>query len=85
MLQGLQCITGNPGCWQAANAAVVLSMFLIFIEEIIIVQITNLSGDKQGMNNEKANIDRSIKVISISGWKNLLANFPFARRRHRRI
>ncbi|MBC8005503.1 MAG: ABC transporter permease, partial [Verrucomicrobia bacterium] len=32
---------GTRGVGQAANQAVVLAMFLIFIEEVIIVQISN--------------------------------------------
>ncbi|NJO70308.1 MAG: ABC transporter permease [Bacteroidetes bacterium] len=38
--KGVQCLTGNKGgSVKAANQAVVSSMFLIFIEELIIVQI----------------------------------------------
>ncbi|HEX8358112.1 MAG TPA: ABC transporter permease, partial [Segetibacter sp.] len=32
---------GTEGVGKAANASVVTSMFLIFIEEILIVQLTN--------------------------------------------
>jgi phospholipid/cholesterol/gamma-HCH transport system permease protein len=32
---------GTQGVGRAANASVVLSMFLIFVEEIIVVQVTN--------------------------------------------
>jgi phospholipid/cholesterol/gamma-HCH transport system permease protein len=39
--KGYNASQGTQGVGKAANAAVVLSMFLIFIEEIIIVQITN--------------------------------------------
>lgn len=39
--QGYNTTQGTQGVGRAANSAVVLSMFLIFIEEIIIVQITN--------------------------------------------
>ncbi len=39
--KGFHASQGTEGVGRAANASVVLSMFLIFIEEIIIVQITN--------------------------------------------
>lgn len=39
--KGFHATQGTEGVGRAANASVVLSMFLIFIEEIIIVQITN--------------------------------------------
>lgn len=39
--KGYHASQGTQGVGRAANAAVVVSMFLIFIEEIIIVQITN--------------------------------------------
>lgn len=39
--KGFNATQGTEGVGRAANASVVLSMFLIFIEEIIIVQITN--------------------------------------------
>lgn len=39
--KGYNASQGTEGVGRAANASVVLSMFLIFIEEIIIVQITN--------------------------------------------
>ena len=39
--KGFNTTQGTEGVGKAANASVVLSMFLIFIEEIIIVQITN--------------------------------------------
>ncbi|MEJ7769309.1 MAG: ABC transporter permease [Chitinophagaceae bacterium] len=39
--KGYNASQGTEGVGKAANAAVVLSMFLIFIEEIVIVQITN--------------------------------------------
>jgi phospholipid/cholesterol/gamma-HCH transport system permease protein len=39
--QGYNATRGTEGVGRAANASVVLSMFLIFIEEILIVQITN--------------------------------------------
>jgi phospholipid/cholesterol/gamma-HCH transport system permease protein len=39
--QGYNTSQGTQGVGRAANSSVVLSMFLIFIEEIIIVQITN--------------------------------------------
>jgi len=40
-VQGYKASQGTVGVGRAANAAVVVSMFLIFIEEIIIVQIAN--------------------------------------------
>ena len=39
--KGYTASQGTEGVGRAANASVVLSMFLIFVEEIIIVQITN--------------------------------------------
>src|SRR6266498_3546012 len=39
--QGYNAANGTQGVGKAANAAVVISMFLIFIEEMVIVQITN--------------------------------------------
>lgn len=39
--KGFNASQGTEGVGRAANASVVLSMFLIFIEEILIVQITN--------------------------------------------
>ena len=39
--KGFHASNGTTGVGQAANSAVVTSMFLIFIEEIIIVQISN--------------------------------------------
>jgi len=39
--QGYTAKNGTEGVGKAANAAVVMSMFLIFIEEILIVQVTN--------------------------------------------
>ena len=39
--KGFHASQGTVGVGRAANAAVVLSMFLIFIEEIVIVQIIN--------------------------------------------
>ncbi len=39
--KGFHASQGTEGVGKAANASVVLSMFLIFIEEIIIVQVTN--------------------------------------------
>ncbi len=39
--KGFNASNGTEGVGKAANASVVLSMFLIFIEEILIVQITN--------------------------------------------
>ena len=39
--KGFNAGNGTTGVGQAANSAVVTSMFLIFIEEVIIVQITN--------------------------------------------
>jgi len=39
--QGYHATQGTEGVGRAANTAVVLSMFLIFIEEIVIVQIFN--------------------------------------------
>lgn len=39
--KGYHATNGTEGVGKAANSAVVLSMFLIFVEEILIVQITN--------------------------------------------
>jgi len=39
--KGFHAKNGTEGVGKAANAAVVLSMFLIFVEEILIVQIAN--------------------------------------------
>ena len=39
--KGYNATNGTEGVGKAANASVVLSMFLIFIEEILIVQLTN--------------------------------------------
>jgi phospholipid/cholesterol/gamma-HCH transport system permease protein len=39
--QGYTATTGTQGVGRAANSSVVLSMFVIFIEEILIVQIIN--------------------------------------------
>jgi phospholipid/cholesterol/gamma-HCH transport system permease protein len=39
--QGYNASKGTQGVGKAANSAVVTSMFLIFIEEVFIVQITN--------------------------------------------
>ncbi len=39
--KGFNATQGTEGVGKAANASVVLSMFLVFVEEIIIVQITN--------------------------------------------
>ncbi len=39
--KGYHATQGTEGVGRAANSSVVLSMFLIFIEEIIIVQVTN--------------------------------------------
>lgn len=39
--QGFHANKGTEGVGKAANSAVVISMFLIFVEEILIVQITN--------------------------------------------
>ncbi len=39
--QGYNASQGTEGVGKAANASVVISMFLIFVEEILIVQITN--------------------------------------------
>jgi phospholipid/cholesterol/gamma-HCH transport system permease protein len=38
---GYNATQGTRGVGKAANQAVVLSIFLIFIEEIVIVQVTN--------------------------------------------
>jgi len=39
--KGYNASQGTEGVGKAANAAVVVSMFLIFVEEILIVQVTN--------------------------------------------
>lgn len=39
--KGFNATNGTEGVGRAANASVVLSMFLIFVEEILIVQLTN--------------------------------------------
>jgi phospholipid/cholesterol/gamma-HCH transport system permease protein len=39
--KGFNATKGTEGVGKAANSAVVVSMFLIFVEEILIVQITN--------------------------------------------
>ena len=39
--QGFNASQGTEGVGKAANSAVVISMFLIFVEEILIVQLTN--------------------------------------------
>ena len=39
--QGYNSTKGTEGVGKAANGAVVTAMFLVFIEEIIIVQITS--------------------------------------------
>lgn len=39
--QGYNATSGTEGVGKAANSAVVVSMFLIFVEEILIVQIAN--------------------------------------------
>jgi len=39
--QGYNAANGTQGVGKAANTAVVVSMFLIFIEEMLIVQVTN--------------------------------------------
>jgi len=39
--QGYHATSGTEGVGKAANASVVVSMFLIFVEEILIVQIAN--------------------------------------------
>lgn len=39
--KGFHAKNGTEGVGKAANSAVVLSMFLIFLEEILIVQVTN--------------------------------------------
>jgi phospholipid/cholesterol/gamma-HCH transport system permease protein len=39
--KGFHATNGTEGVGKAANASVVLSMFLIFVEEILLVQITN--------------------------------------------
>jgi phospholipid/cholesterol/gamma-HCH transport system permease protein len=39
--KGYNSSRGTEGVGQAANAAVVMSMFLIFIEELLIMQIVN--------------------------------------------
>jgi phospholipid/cholesterol/gamma-HCH transport system permease protein len=39
--KGFNASQGTRGVGKAANQAVVLSMFLIFLEELVIVQISN--------------------------------------------
>ena len=39
--QGFKANNGTEGVGRAANSAVVISMFLVFIEEIVIVQVIN--------------------------------------------
>jgi phospholipid/cholesterol/gamma-HCH transport system permease protein len=39
--KGYTATQGTEGVGRAANSSVVISMFLIFVEEILIVQITN--------------------------------------------
>ena len=39
--KGYHAAQGTLGVGKAANASVVLSMFLIFMEEMVIVQISN--------------------------------------------
>jgi phospholipid/cholesterol/gamma-HCH transport system permease protein len=39
--QGYHAQNGTQGVGRAANSAVVVSMFLIFIEEMLIVQVIN--------------------------------------------
>ena len=39
--KGFNATQGTRGVGKAANQAVVLSMFLIFMEEVIIVQVSN--------------------------------------------
>jgi phospholipid/cholesterol/gamma-HCH transport system permease protein len=39
--QGYNAGNGTQGVGRAANSAVVISMFLVFIEEIVIVQVIN--------------------------------------------
>jgi phospholipid/cholesterol/gamma-HCH transport system permease protein len=39
--KGFHATQGTEGVGRAANASVVLSMFLIFVEEMLIVQVTN--------------------------------------------
>jgi phospholipid/cholesterol/gamma-HCH transport system permease protein len=39
--QGYYAKNGTQGVGLAANSAVVLSMFMIFVEEMVIVQIVN--------------------------------------------
>jgi phospholipid/cholesterol/gamma-HCH transport system permease protein len=39
--KGFNATQGTRGVGKAANQAVVLAMFLIFVEEIIIVQVAN--------------------------------------------
>jgi len=44
---GFNARQGTQGVGRAANSAVVISMFLIFLEEMVIVQIVNLIRDYQ--------------------------------------
>jgi len=39
--KGFNASSGTVGVGKAANQAVVLSMFLVFIEEVVIVQVSN--------------------------------------------
>ena len=39
--KGYHAAKGTQGVGQAANASVVLSMFLIFVEEMVIVQMSS--------------------------------------------
>ena len=39
--QGYHATNGTKGVGKAANAAVVISMFMIFVEEMVIVQVVN--------------------------------------------
>ena len=39
--KGFHASQGTQGVGKAANQAVVLSMFLVFIEEVVIVQVSN--------------------------------------------
>jgi phospholipid/cholesterol/gamma-HCH transport system permease protein len=39
--QGYNAKNGTQGVGRAANTAVVISMFMIFVEEIVIVQVVN--------------------------------------------
>ena len=39
--KGYNAVQGTVGVGRAANQAVVLAMFLVFIEEVVIVQMAN--------------------------------------------